>query len=196
MDTNQQTDPLWDEISKMSAEELRADLVAEGLDPDEEVAAMRRMGRVLAAQFAPQIERESRMPPDFCKPFPLFAEVVAAGSAAWADAPAPSEQGSLLDVLANASKEDTILARVRGWSMRDAGISDGDLVMVNTKLEAKDGDIVLAHLAGEGQVVKRLRVEASRVLLVSANPDFAPIVVEDSAALRIHGVVVGRAGKV
>ena len=196
MDDNQYTDPLWEEISKMTEDELRAELVAEGLDPDEEVAAMRRMARVLAAQYAPQIERESRLPPDFCKPFPLFAEVVAAGSAAWAEAPAPSEQGSLLDVLAHASKENTILARVRGWSMRDAGISDGDLVMVNTKQEAKDGDIVLAHLAGEGQVVKRLRVEASRVLLESANPDFAPILVADPAALRIHGVVVGRAGKV
>lgn len=196
MNKKQYTDPDWDEISKMTAEELRADLVAQGLDPDAEIAAMRRLGRVLAAQFAPQIERESRLPPDFCKPFPLFAEVVAAGSAAWAEAPSPSEEGSLLDVLANASKDDTILARVRGWSMRDAGISDGDLLMVNTKQEAKDGDIVLAHLAGEGQVVKRLRIEVSRVLLVSANPDFEPIVVEDSASLRIHGVVVGRAGKV
>lgn len=196
MDKSQYNDPLWEEISKMTEAELRADLVAQGLDPDAELAAMRRLGRVMAAKYAPQIERESRLPPDFAKPFPLFAEAVAAGPAAWADAPSPPEETSLLDVLAGASKEDTILARVRGWSMRDEHIKDGDYVLVNVKQEAKDGDIVLAHIAGEGQVVKRLRVEGSRVTLESANAEFAPIVIEDSAALRLHGVVVARAGLV
>jgi DNA polymerase V len=196
MNDRQRKDPLWEEISKMTEAELRADLVAQGVDPDAEIAAMRRLGRVMAAKYAPQIERERLLPPDLSKRFPMFAEAVAAGAAAWAESPAPSEETSILDVLAGATKEDTILARVSGWSMRDAGIKDGDLVLVNVKQEAKDGDVVLAHLAGEGQVVKRLRVVGARVTLESANPDFAPILVEDSASLRIHGVVVGRAGKV
>ena len=80
--------------------------------------------------------------------------------------------------------------------MRDAGINDGDVVLVNIKLEAKDGDIVLADLAGQGQVIKRLCKRRGKVSLESANPDFAPIAVDDVASMRVHGVVVGRAGAV
>ncbi|MGE4240687.1 LexA family protein [Ramlibacter sp.] len=187
-------DPLWDEISKMTEEELRQELIDEGIDPDHEIAAMRRLGRVMAARFADQIEREARMLPEVIKPLPLFAEAVAAGHPAWADGNGPRRQASLLDVLGGATPEDTIWARVSGWSMRDEGINDGDLILVNVKTRAKDGDIVLAHLAGQGQVVKRLRIEGGKASLMSAHPDYAPIPVDDPATLTIHGVVVGRAG--
>lgn len=187
------SDPVWDEISAMTEEQLRQELIDEGIDPDEEIAAMRRLGRVMAARFADQIEREARMLPEGVK-LPLFAEAVAAGHPAWLDGRAPERQASLLDVLGGATPEDTIWARVSGWSMRDEGINDGDLILVNVKAEAKDGDIVLAHLAGQGQVVKRLRVEGGKARLVSAHPDYPPIPVDDPVSLTIHGVVVGRAG--
>lgn len=188
------SDPLFDEISRMTPEQLRQELIDEGRDPDEEIAAMRRLGRVMAAKYAPQIEREQRMVPEAHKPLPLFAEAVAAGAPAWAFGQAPERHASLLDVLGAATAEDTIWARVSGWSMRDEGINDGDWILVNVKAEAKDGDIVLAQIAEQGQVVKRLRVEGSKVSLVSAHPDYAPIVLDDFSALTIHGVVVGRAG--
>lgn len=177
--------------------EVRQELIDQGIDPEAEVAALRRLGQVLAAKFAPQIERERlmRLAPA-AKPFRRFEETVACGAPVWAEGSAAPEAASLLDVIAETTPEDAIWARVAGWSMRDEGINDGDMVLVNTKAEARDGDLVLAHLEGQGQVVKRLRKHRDHVVLESANPDFAPIVVEDPAILRIHGVVVGRAGKV
>lgn len=182
----------------MTPEEVRQSYADEGVDPDEVVAQMRRLGRVMAARFAPQIEAEERAKqPNFTAPLPVFGESVAAGPPVWAEAVGtPPAKASLSDVLAGGKAEDTILARVSGWSMRDEGINDGDFVMVNIKMEAKDGDVVLAHIAGEGQVVKRLVRLPGKLVLRSANPEFADIEVKDAAALRIHGVVVGRAGKI
>lgn len=188
------SDPTWDAINKMTEAELRDELARDGIDPDEVIEGMRRMGRVLAAQYADQIERERRMPAAAEKSLFIFPEAVAAGSPAWADSSVATEETTLLDELAKADKKDMFWARVRGWSMRDAGINDGDLVLVNGRLEPKDGDVVLAHIAGQGQVVKRLRARGMSVSLESCHPDFAPIVVEDPSTLRIHGVVVGRAG--
>jgi SOS-response transcriptional repressor LexA len=89
-----------------------------------------------------------------------------------------------------------VAARVSGWSMKDDRIADGDTVLVDTRREAKDGDIVLAHVAGRGQMVKRLRLtEFGGVSLASANSEFPAIVIDDPSSLTIHGVVVGRAGR-
>lgn len=86
---------------------------------------------------------------------------------------------------------------VTGWSIRDVGINDGDVVPVDTSAEAKDGDIIVAHIAGHGQVVKRLRIASDKtIVLESANPDFASIEIDDNGSAKVHGVVIGRAGKV
>lgn len=196
-DDNKQTDRYPDAIHRelgMTPEEVRQSLVDRGIDPEGAVAALRRLGRVMAARFAPQIEREQS--PSFEAPLRVYHEAAAAGAPAWSEPEAPPAQASLRDVMAGGAAEDTILVRVSGWSMRDEGINDGDYVMVNVKREAKDGDVVLAHLAGEGQVIKRLRQRRGKVALESANPEFADIEVDDPANLRIHGVVVGRAGKI
>ncbi|MES2242120.1 MAG: S24 family peptidase [Pseudomonadota bacterium] len=171
------------------------DALDAGLDPDAEVEAMRRLGCVLAAQYASQIEREMLFMPATCKSFPIFEDAVAAGAPAWSGSSYDGREASILDVLRDGDAEAVIWARVSGWSMRDEGIFDGDMVLVDTKAEAKDGDIVLAHIAGQGQVVKRLKRDACGACLESANPDFAPIVLDESIALTIHGVVIGRAGK-
>ena len=189
-------DPEWDAIQKMTGEQLRQELIDEGLDPDEVVESMRRLGRVMAAKYADQIERERRMPREMETTFLMMPEAAAAGSPAWTGGDAHAERVSFIDLLARGGKDDLFCARVKGWSMRDAGINDGDVVLVNAKLEPKDGDVVLAHLASEGQVVKRLRQNGGATILESANPDFGPIVVGDASSLRIHGVVVGRAGSV
>jgi repressor LexA len=83
------------------------------------------------------------------------------------------------------------LLRVRGLSMRDAGILDGDLLAVHKTTEARPGQIVVARL-GDYVTVKRFRRDGERVLLVAENPDFAPIAVEGKRdALVIEGVGVG-----
>ena len=83
------------------------------------------------------------------------------------------------------------LLRVRGMSMRDAGILDGDLLAVHRTAEARSGQIVVARLADE-VTVKRLRRRGSVVALEAENPDFAPIEVDlRRESLVIEGIAVG-----
>jgi len=79
---------------------------------------------------------------------------------------------------------------VRGESMRDAGILGGDLVIVRRQPDAPDGSVVVAGLPGDEGTVKFLRRgSGSKVTLVPANPDFAPIEL-DADELVIYGQVV------
>jgi repressor LexA len=83
------------------------------------------------------------------------------------------------------------LLRVRGLSMRDAGILEGDLLAVHRTEEARTGQIVVARLADE-VTVKRLRRRGHSVQLLPENPDFEPIEVDlRSEPLAIEGVAVG-----
>jgi len=83
------------------------------------------------------------------------------------------------------------LLKVRGMSMRDAGILDGDLLAVQRGQDAKNGQIVVARL-GDEVTVKRFRRVRGHVELVPENPDFQTIVVTpDSGEFEIEGLAVG-----
>jgi repressor LexA len=83
------------------------------------------------------------------------------------------------------------LLRVRGMSMRDAGILDGDLLAVKQASEARNGQIVVARL-GDEVTVKRWRRTKQHVELLPENPDYAPIVVSpDQPGFALEGVAVG-----
>ncbi len=83
------------------------------------------------------------------------------------------------------------LLRVRGMSMRDAGILEGDLLAVHKTEEARSGQIVVARLGDEG-TVKRLRRRGHAVQLEAENPDFAPIEVDlRREPMAIEGIAVG-----
>ena len=83
------------------------------------------------------------------------------------------------------------LLRVRGLSMRDAGILEGDLLAVHRTQEARSGQIVVARLSDE-VTVKRWRRRGHMVQLEAENPDFKPIEVDlRSESLVIEGVAVG-----
>ena len=83
------------------------------------------------------------------------------------------------------------LLRVRGLSMIDAGILDGDLLAVHRSSEARNGQIVVARLDDE-VTVKRFRQHGGAIELIAENPDFAPIVVDSEAqTLAIEGIAVG-----
>ena len=83
------------------------------------------------------------------------------------------------------------LLKVRGLSMRDAGILDGDLLAVHATQEARSGQIVVARLHDE-VTVKRYKRAGSRVQLLPENPDFKAIEVDPRRdALAIEGVAVG-----
>jgi repressor LexA len=83
------------------------------------------------------------------------------------------------------------LLRVRGMSMRDAGILEGDLLAVHKTGEARTGQIVVARLSDE-VTVKRFRRRGSVVQLEPENPDFKPIEVDlRKEAFTIEGIAVG-----
>ncbi len=83
------------------------------------------------------------------------------------------------------------LLRVRGMSMRDAGILDGDLLAVHRTADARTGQIVVARLADE-VTVKRLRRRGHTVELVAENPAFKTITLDlRSDQFAIEGIGVG-----
>jgi hypothetical protein len=126
----------------------------------------------------------------------FYEESVAAGipMADGGDIPYRTARGS--DFFGQQDWKSMFVAKVSGWSMREDHITDGDVVLVDSNARPKDGDIVLAYIVGEGQVVKRLRlINGERMILESANPDFASIVIDDPARVTIRGVVKGRAGQ-
>jgi repressor LexA len=82
------------------------------------------------------------------------------------------------------------LLRVRGMSMRDVGIIDGDLLAVQATRDAKNGQIVVARL-GDDVTVKRFVRHQGVVELRPENPDYKTIVVAPGDAFAIEGLAVG-----
>lgn len=88
------------------------------------------------------------------------------------------------------SQTPDYLLRVRGLSMKDAGIFDGDLLAVKKTTEARNGQIVVVRI-GDDVTVKRLSRSSNQVILLPENPDFEPIVVTDPDSLSLEGIAVG-----
>jgi repressor LexA len=89
------------------------------------------------------------------------------------------------------------LLKVRGMSMRDAGIHDGDLLAVHKTGEARAGQVVVARVNDE-VTVKRLRRRGAIIELLAENPEFEPIIIDPRREeFAIEGLAVGviRAGR-
>ena len=82
----------------------------------------------------------------------------------------------------------TYLLRVSGSSMKNAGITESDILVVDCSLEAKHRDIVIANVDGE-MTVKRLHKTAKRTALIAENDDYAPIEITSGMEFSIWGVV-------
>ncbi|KAF1020182.1 MAG: LexA repressor [Paracidovorax wautersii] len=82
------------------------------------------------------------------------------------------------------------LLRVRGMSMRDAGIMDGDLLAVRASKEARNGQIVVARL-GEEVTVKRFLRRNGTIELIAENPEYKTIVVQPGEPFEVEGLAVG-----
>ena len=88
------------------------------------------------------------------------------------------------------SKPDFLL-KVKGWSMRDAGICDGDILAVKKVDSAKNGQIVVARI-GEEVTVKRYRKTGSTIELLPENPEFSIITVDPATdEFALEGLAVG-----
>lgn len=86
------------------------------------------------------------------------------------------------------ARDDSYVLRVRGKSMIDALIDDGDYVVVQPQATARDGDIVVALLEDNGVTLKRFYREQDRIRLQPANAEMEPIFATD---VQIQGKVVG-----
>jgi DNA polymerase V len=87
-------------------------------------------------------------------------------------------------------RETTFFARVDGDSMKDSGIGNGDIVVIDKSLDVKDGDIVVAHIDGDF-VLRRIKIDKTKkcVWLLTADENASPTKITDENDFRIWGVV-------
>jgi repressor LexA len=139
--------------------------------------------------------RLSRYGEQYLLPLPAIAQLtlplvgrVAAGSPILAQE--HIDQTYLMEASMFPRRPDYLL-KVRGMSMRDAGIMDGDLLAVQKAKDAKNGQIVVARL-GEEVTVKRFRRTKAGIELIPENPDFHTLVVPpETTDFELEGVAVG-----
>jgi DNA polymerase V len=119
---------------------------------------------------------------------PMFVSRVSAGF------PSPAtdymQDGLDLNEYLVQHKAASFIFEVKGDSMKNAGIMDGDKVVVDRSIEARHGKIVIAVVESEF-TIKRLYRRGGRVELRPENPAYNAIVFEPDAQLEIWGVVVG-----
>lgn len=82
----------------------------------------------------------------------------------------------------------TFYARVKGNSMQDAGINDGDILIIDKSLIPKDGDTAVCFIDGEF-TLKNISIETDGIYLMPANPAFKPIKVTEENNFCIWGIV-------
>ena len=88
--------------------------------------------------------------------------------------------------------EATFYGRVSGDSMRDAGINEGDIAVIDISLQPTDGDVIVAYV-NEEFTIKYLDLthkEEGYIELRPANPDYSPIRIDSTDNFRVWGVVV------
>ena len=99
-------------------------------------------------------------------------------------------QGTLLDELVGGHPEATFALRVQGESMIEAGIFDGDFVLIRKTPQVEQGEIGLAYVDGEA-TIKRIYREKDHYRLQPENPGINPILVYPGENFQIAGRVVG-----
>lgn len=117
---------------------------------------------------------------------PLYSNKVSAGF------PSPAddfiEKTLDLNDLVIKHPQATFFVRVSGNSMVNAGIRDGDILVVDKSLEPKEGKIVIANVEGEF-VLKRIRRKNGKLYLFPENSDYNPIEIKEDMDCEIWGVV-------
>lgn len=118
--------------------------------------------------------------------FPLYEAAVSAGFPSMAED--YTESALNLHDLLITHPAATFFVRVSGDSMLDAGISPGDILLVNRALEAIDRSIIIARVNGD-LAVKRLHYEGKKIFLKSENGDHASLEITEATDFEIWGVV-------
>lgn len=106
----------------------------------------------------------------------------------------PSPADDYLDVSLDLNKEliknpsSTFLGRVKGLSMKDAGIDEGDILIIDKSLEPKNNSIAVCFIDGDF-TLKRIKIEKKEIYLVPENSNYKPIRITDDNDFMIWGVV-------
>lgn len=128
--------------------------------------------------FTPDFDQQANIP--------MMVDTVAAGF------PSPAEDFSELKISLDQTlvknKEATFYARVSGYSMKDAGLDDGDILIIDRSLEPSDGKIAVCYL-DNAFTVKRIKIDKECVYLMPENNQFKPIKVTHENQLIIWGIV-------
>ncbi len=86
------------------------------------------------------------------------------------------------------NKASTFYGRVNGLSMKDAGVDDGDILVIDKSLEYRNNALAVCFLDGDF-TLKRVKKTKDQLYLMPANKDFEPIVVHEGAEFTIWGIV-------
>jgi repressor LexA len=125
--------------------------------------------------------------PEGCANVPLLG-LVAAGQPIQAIAQDEQETVTIPEQMLGRGR--TYVLKVRGDSMIDDCIQDGDFVIVEERFAARNGEMVIACLNGDEVTLKRYFRDSRGVRLQPANARYEPIII-DEEAVRIQGVVIG-----
>ncbi|WP_309609881.1 translesion error-prone DNA polymerase V autoproteolytic subunit [Flavobacterium sp.] len=128
--------------------------------------------------FIPDLENSSE--------YPFIVDGIKAGF----PSPAADFDGTKisLDAFLVKNKDATFYARAKGNSMIGAGISDGDLLVIDRSLEPVNNKIAICLIDGEF-TVKRIKIEKDCVYLMPENSDYKPIIITDDNVLIVWGIV-------
>ena len=100
------------------------------------------------------------------------------------------EQQESVRVPANMVRKNTYALRVRGHSMIDDNIQEGDVIVIEKREHAENGQTVVAMINGEQVTLKKFYVERDGIRLQPANPDMQPIILKNQD-VQILGIVTG-----
>ena len=106
----------------------------------------------------------------------------------------PSPAQDFMDLAIDLNKElvkhpaSTFYGRVKGDSMTDAGIYDGDILIIDKSLDARNGDMAVCYIDGEF-TIKYIKIEKKVIWLIPANEQYQPIKVTEDNDFLIWGIV-------
>lgn len=119
-------------------------------------------------------------------PLPLISENISAGF--------PSPAMDFIDLTIDLNKyvvrhpSSTFFGRIKGHSMKNSGIFDGDLIVIDKSIKPKSNQIAVCYIDGDF-TIKRILIEKERCLLIPANEDYEPIEITTDSDFLVWGIV-------
>ena len=117
---------------------------------------------------------------------PLFISNIQAGFPSPADS--YLEAVISLDDICIQNPSSTILGRIKGDSLKDIAIFEGDIAVIDKSIQPKHSDLVVCAIDGEF-TAKILHIDNPGIKLIAANPKFQPIIIEEFTEFKVWGVI-------